>query len=88
VKSGTVLLRIEAIPEVMYCSLQEMSTKGRATLIRPTTANTPSQGRISFQLLGKVFWLHRINQQPQGAEQGAETDQDERADLGDGDLDP
>jgi len=54
--SGTALSRMAAMPEEMYCSLHEMSTKGRATLIRPTTTNTPTQGRMACQFLGRVFW--------------------------------
>jgi len=41
-----------------------------------------------FPVPGESLLAPQDHQQSQGAEEGAETDQDERADLGDGDLDP
>ena len=72
------------MPEETVSSLHEMSTKGKATLKKPTKINRHHQtGRGDHDLA-----IQQIDQDSQGGEQGAKNDQDEGADVTNGDLDP
>ena len=48
VKSGTVELRIEANPDEMWVSAQEMRAKGKATLKKPMKCKYPPRMQVKL----------------------------------------